>query len=189
MKKIMFMLAAVACAVTMQAAQFEWSLSQVREGWDDPNNKASGTAYLFLVSSEVTEASIASAISGASDSTALATTLANKSIASASLSGGTAGGTTGALTATAPADLFFVVVSGDNVYQGAAMTVTTIEALGPTGVAFGSQKSATSAAAAWSTVGGSTPPTPPGPGPVPEPTSGLLLLVGGAMLALRRKQK
>ena len=36
-------------------------------------------------------------------------------------------------------------------------------------------------------------PTPPGPvdpvTPAPEPTSGLLLLVGGAMLALRRKQK
>ncbi len=29
----------------------------------------------------------------------------------------------------------------------------------------------------------------PGPDPIPEPTSGLLLLVGGAMLALRRKQK
>ena len=29
----------------------------------------------------------------------------------------------------------------------------------------------------------------PGPDPTPEPTSGLLLLVGGAMLALRRKQK
>ena len=29
----------------------------------------------------------------------------------------------------------------------------------------------------------------PDPGPIPEPTSGLLLLVGGAMLALRRKQK
>ena len=30
--------------------------------------------------------------------------------------------------------------------------------------------------------------TPPGPGGIPEPTSGLLLLVGGAMLALRRKR-
>lgn len=36
--------------------------------------------------------------------------------------------------------------------------------------------------AAWSSVGGSG-------GGVPEPTSGLLLLVGGALLALRRKQK
>ena len=34
-------------------------------------------------------------------------------------------------------------------------------------------------------LGGST---PPGPGPIPEPTSGLLLVLGGAMLALRRKR-
>ena len=37
----------------------------------------------------------------------------------------------------------------------------------------------------WSTAAAPTPPTPPTPG-VPEPTSGLLLVVGGAMLALRR---
>ena len=45
-------------------------------------------------------------------------------------------------------------------------------------------------ASGWSSISGSTP-TPPTPGPsgIPEPTSGLLLLVGGAMLALRRKQK
>ncbi len=36
----------------------------------------------------------------------------------------------------------------------------------------------------WKTSGGGTDPSG-----VPEPTSGLLLLVGGAMLALRRKQK
>lgn len=36
-------------------------------------------------------------------------------------------------------------------------------------------------------IGGATP--PPGPGGVPEPTSGLLLALGGAALALRRKQK
>ena len=35
---------------------------------------------------------------------------------------------------------------------------------------------------------GSTPPTPPTPPVVPEPTSGLLLLLGAAGLALRRKQ-
>ena len=33
-----------------------------------------------------------------------------------------------------------------------------------------------------------TPPTP-GPGGIPEPTSGILLLVGGAMLALRRRRR
>jgi len=36
-------------------------------------------------------------------------------------------------------------------------------------------------------LGGSTPPVP-GPGGIPEPTSGLLLVLGGAMLALRRRR-
>jgi len=190
MKKIMFALAAVACAATMQAAQFEWTASQVREGWDDPNNKASGTAYLFLVAGDVSASSIASAISSAESTSALATTLQGKAIDTQALTSGSTGGTTAeGIAATAPADLFFVVISGDNVYQSGISTLTEIATIGSTSLAFGSQKSATSAAAAWSTVGGSTPPTPPGPGPVPEPTSGLLLLVGGAMLALRRKQK
>ena len=190
MKKIMFTLAAVACAATMQAAQFEWSATQVRNGWDDGASKIDGTAYLFLVGGDVTEASIASAISGAADTTALATTLNGKAIDSQAVSAGATGGLTAdGISATAPASLFFVVISGDNVYQSAATTANEIATLGGTPISFGSQKNASSVASAWSTVGGSTPPTPPGPGPVPEPTSGLLLLVGGAMLALRRKQK
>lgn len=40
-------------------------------------------------------------------------------------------------------------------------------------------------AADWQAVGGDT----PTPGPIPEPTSGLLMLLGMAGLALRRKQK
>ena len=183
--------AAAAVAVASQAAQFSWTATQVREGWDNADNKATGTAYLFLIGSEVTQASIASAISGATDATALGTTLAGKAIDTADFSGGAISSLSGeGISATAPAQLFFAVISDDgHVYQSSAVTVDTISAIGGTEIIFGSQKSATSAAAAWSTVGGSTPPTPPGPGPVPEPTSGLLLLVGGAMLALRRKQK
>ena len=57
----------------------------------------------------------------------------------------------------------------------------TINGVGSTTFALGSQ--AASQTATWGTVpGGSTP-------DVPEPTSGLLLLVGAGMLALRRKQK
>ncbi len=189
MKKIMFTLAAVACAATMQAAQFSWSAKNVYDGWDGGASKVDGTAYLFLVGGEVTEASIASAISGASDASALATTLSGKAIDTQSVSGGMTGGVTSDVTASAPANLFFVVISGDNAYQSAALEITTIDTLGATEAGFGSQKAASQAAAGWKAVGGSTPPTPPGPGPVPEPTSGLLLLVGGAMLALRRKQK
>ena len=184
MKKIMFTLAAVACAATMQAAQFEWGFSNVRDGWSSGDNKVDGTAYLFLVSSEVTSASIASAISGAADTTALATTLSGKAIDTQAMSGGfVAGLTPDGISATAPASLFFVVISGDNVYQGGAITVDSIATIGSTEAAFGSQKSATQAAANWKTLGGG------GTGGVPEPTSGLLLLVGAGMLALRRKQK
>ena len=39
----------------------------------------------------------------------------------------------------------------------------------------------------WAKIGGSTPPTPPTPPVIPEPTSGLLLLIGAAGLALKRK--
>ena len=186
MKKIMFTLAAVACVATMQAAQFEWSMSQVRDGWNTGDNKIGGTAYLFLVSSSVTEAGVASAISSATDSTALDTTLKGMALDSTALTAGAVGAkqTADGISATAPATLFAVVLSDDgHVYQLGGTTIDTIETLGPTTVSFGSQKSATQAASAWKTVGGG------GTDPLPEPTSGLLLLVGGAMLALRRKQK
>ena len=178
MKKLMMFVAVVVCAAVTQAAQFDWSISQVREGWADNTVKADGTAYLFLVGSNgATEAAVASAISAATDASALGTTLSSMSIDSGSVSGGAVSGTTGSIDATAPADLFFVVLSDDGyAYQGAATTVTSISAIGSTEVAFGSQKTASSASAAWTNVG------------APEPTSGILLLVGMGLLGLRRKR-
>ena len=183
MKKLMVFAAVAVCAVMAHAAQFEWSLSQVRNGWVDGNSKIDGTAYLFLVGANgVTESGIASTISGASDATALASTLSGKAIDTAALSTGALGDTTGEVSATAPADLFVVVISDDgHVYQSAAQTVTDIKALGPTTVAFGSQKNATNTSGAWTNKGGSTP-------PLPEPTSGILMLVGLGALALRRRK-
>ena len=185
MKKIMFALAAVAMAVGAHAAQFEWGATNIREGWDNPDTRATGTAYLFLVSSSLTEAGIASDIAGATDATALATTLAGKAIDTQAVSSGATGGLTAeGIAATAPAKLFFVAISDDgHVYQSSALTIDTIEALGSTAATFGSQKSASSAASAWAdkSGGGSTP-------TIPEPTSGLLMLVGLGALALRRKR-
>ena len=185
MKKLLMFAIAVAFTVVSQAAQFSWTASQIREGWDDSTVKATGTAYLFLVGANgATEAAVASAISGASDASALATTLGGMAIDSTDFSaGGVSHESPSGIDATAPASLFFAVISDDGyAYQSAATSVTSIETIGATEVAFGSQKSATSAASAWTNAGG-------GGGGVPEPTSGLLLLVGAGMLALRRKQK
>ena len=187
MRKLLMFAAAAAVAVASQAAQFNWGATQIREGWGNADNKASGTAYLFLVGSEVTEASIASAISGATDATALATTLAGKAVDTKDVSAGATGGLSPeGIAATSPSSLFFVAISSDgHVYQSSAISIDEVLTLGSTDAVFGSQKSASSAASAWKTVGGGS----SGGGDVPEPTSGLLLLVGGAMLALRRKQK
>ena len=183
MKKLLMFAIVTAFAVASQAAQFTWGCSNVREGWADSSVKADGTAYLFLVGSNgATEAAVASAISGATSASALGTTLAGMAIDTQSVSSGSIDGTTGDLTASAPAQLFFAVISDDGyAYQSSAVTVTSIETIGATEVAFGSQKSASSSSTAWTNAGGGS--------AVPEPTSGLLLLVGAGMLALRRKQK
>ena len=184
MKKLLMLAIAAAFAVVSQAAQFSWTASQIREGWDDSTVKATGTAFLFLVGANgATEAAVASAISGASSASALATTLGGMAIDSADFSaGGVSHESPSGIDATAPASLFFAVISDDGyAYQSAAVSVTSIETIGATEVAFGSQKTATSASSAWTNAGGGS--------AVPEPTSGLLLLVGAGMLALRRKQK
>ena len=132
MKKIMFTLAAVACAATMQAAQFNWTAKNIYDGWDGGSSKIDGTAYLFLVGGEVSESAISTAISSAADTSSLGTTLSGKSIDSQSVSGGLIEGLTGDVSASAPASLFFVVISGDNVYQSAAISVDEIATIGST---------------------------------------------------------
>jgi hypothetical protein len=53
---------------------------------------------------------------------------------------------------------------------------------------FGNQANATQGVA-WTDVGGSGDDSGPGgDGDVPEPTSGILLMIGGAALALRRRR-
>ena len=185
MRKLLMLAVAMAFAVASQAATFDWSASQVRQGWNDSTLKADGTAYLFMVGvNSATEAAVASAISGATSASALATTLSGMAIGTADVTSGGISGSSSEVTQGPPATLFIAVISSDGyAYQSATQEVTAYETLGGTTVGFGSQKSATSSASAWKNVGGG------GGGDIPEPTSGLLLLVGAGMLALRRKQK
>ncbi len=77
------------------------------------------------------------------------------------------------LTAGQSYDFYLVLTEGGYQYTSAIKTATALET-GASNVAFGSLKAATQTAGNWTAV--------------PEPTSGLLMLVGLAGLALRRRR-
>ena len=87
--------------------------------------------------------------------------------------------TSEAFTAGQNYDFYFVLDSGDATFTSATKTVLA-QADATANIAFGNMTSQTQNAANWASVPS---------GDVPEPTSGLLLLLGVAGLALRRKQK
>jgi len=186
MKKIMFVVAVALLAFGAQAAAVNWSGSNVYAG-DGTSTKGNGyVGYLFLVS-DYTADQVKSAIDAGNWSTVSGKALAQQYTTSA-------GKYTGAATDSPVADAlggtsqtaYAVIFNAGSVDSATKYYVTgtktmTINGVGSTVFALGSQ--AASQTASWGTVPNS------GSGDGPEPTSAMLLLVGGAMLALRRKQK
>lgn len=70
-------------------------------------------------------------------------------------------------------NFYFIIEDGGKVYTSSTKENVTIKTVGDTAVAFGNQASSTQNASNWAAV--------------PEPTSGLLVLLGMAGLALRRR--
>ena len=194
MKKIMFVLAAFALAMGVQAAAIDWKMGTAikapnADGSIGTSNAASGTLsmYVWLVDKATYEGA---------DVSSIADTYSSKlGTASASVTGkgGAAGGT------ARTSDLAFSTTENTTYY---AIVLTQYKS-GDTEMYLGNKASAVintagtdasvlnlsknlgggtgSALTSWS--GGSG-----GSETVPEPTSGLLLLVGGALLGLRRKR-
>lgn len=81
-------------------------------------------------------------------------------------------------------ELMFVAVKGDGIADGSAYIYGSLDVISALYAPPSPAPAAFTANAANMTQTG----TMKG-GDVPEPTSGLLLLIGGAMMALRRKQK
>ena len=81
-----------------------------------------------------------------------------------------------AFTAGQSYDFFFVIEDGKSTFTSVVKNVDA-QADATANIAFGNMATQTQNAANWTTAD------------VPEPTSGLLLLLGVAGLALRRKQK
>ena len=174
MKKIMFMLAAIAFAVGVQGAQVAWKLTG--------NASMNGYKVYVLLGDTAT------------------TTWADESaVAAAALNGGTGtmakqgrdyavGGTVNDddVVKGETVNLYYVIVNGDKF----ATTSPYNASAGVYDVNAGdSPVNATSQGGTGLTYTSFSGGSGGGGGGAPEPTSGLLLLVGGAMLALRRKQK
>lgn len=182
MKKLMIMVAIVSTVVAVQAASYNWktaAANQVYVAGSSTEKFGSGTAYLFDTAGAGSSiAEVFALLASGSDITGLA-------IDSSTITSGAVGAKTGTGLVSAGATLsaFFAVIDGSDFYIS-----TVVSATGPdTGyetLSFkekaSSQLAAKDMAAGYSGAGWYS--------AVPEPTSGLLLLLGMAGLALKRKR-
>ena len=186
MKKLMFMLAAAVAVVSAQAASVNWTCTNVKDG---TGSAISGVAY-FIDAATLSQSEF-KALSGAS---AFNTALSGMYSYTPTDVGNAAGKyTVDAAHAVDNATLGLSDASSYSVYLAVFDTatitdsskyyltdvkdLTTYSGTSSASLKFGSQSTASQAAGAWGSVQG-----------VPEPTSGLLMLIGLAGLALRRKR-
>lgn len=177
MKKVMFALIAMAVAVCTQAASVDWQLTASgNKGWN---------VYAFANTTVDALAAIC-ASSNEADWAKL-----GQKVATTNTSRGTASGAVNGLAGDGKDKVFFVLVQGDVADGNAwdiseAITVAAGSTYEPP--ASGSATKMTFASAKTGKFTAGTTPGPVDPSDVPEPTSGVLLLLGGAALALRRRR-
>ena len=183
MKKLMMALAAVAVAAGVQAAQIKWSAANVYAG--NSTDKVLGTAYLYDAAT-ISQSALFAAIEAAAGSY----DMSSKAISSATMAtAGAVPATTFGYGATGTQyTMYFAILDGDNVYFSNEKTFTTTasETVANT-VSFANQNNGTTTFSSTAATAGFA-----GAGhwsqAVPEPTSGLLMLLGLAGLALKRKR-
>ena len=186
MKKLMFMLAAAVAVASAQAASVNWTCTNVKDG---TGNAISGVAY-FIDAATLSQSEF-KALSGAS---AFNTALSGMYSYTPTDVGNAAGkytvdsahavdnATLGLSDATAYSVYLAVfdtatITDSSNYYLTEVKDLQTMTGTLSSQVKWGTQSTASQAAGAWGSVS-----------PVPEPTSGLLMLVGLAGLALRRRR-
>ena len=168
MKKIIMAAAIVCAAVCAQASAVKWGLTSSI----DSTTFASGTAYLVCVDA-ISKPSLADADAASAWFAANSASLDSKAFRSASVVDGAVYETEDIAEAIGRKNYYLVVVNDD---KSAMAVSTTTKALNIT-------TSAMSVSAAWDGASQMT-----SYALVPEPTSGLLMLVGLAGLALRRRR-
>ena len=188
MKKLIIAVAAVAMGIAANAASYSWSATAGRlmngtGGSGSANYITSGTAYL-LFTDVMTQTALVTAY--ASDAAGAASTVAAKALSTGSIGADAriSDGAEFSYDTTAAQTAYFVVFNGDKMYVSMEAEAG-YAAVGATGIEFesltASSKLAFDSASGYSAAGWYTQ-------SVPEPTSGLLMLLGMAGLALKRKR-
>ena len=177
MKKLIVVLAVVACAVAAQAATVAWTVTNIYKG--NTSDKAQTTdGYMVYLINDATY-SQATAAAALAAGTLTADTISGKATASSGLTAAGKVSTDADVgdLANGTYNFYNVIVGGGNAVVGSNVSLEVTPVGNPQLGSFNA-KTLTQSADNWKSVGG-----------VPEPTSALLLLMGGAMLALRRKRK
>lgn len=187
MKKVIVMFVAIAMAIGAQAAAANWQVSaaNIYNGAGESAGRWTGSGYIYALTETMTQDTIWNTFSAGGDISANA-------IQTVSVGNGTINATANVFSygeqGGGSYSYFIVLVDGDNILLSKTVTATANGTATNKGLAFGnflntSQALPTSGSytqGAWATAGGSG-------GDIPEPTSGLLLLLGVAGLALRRR--
>ena len=178
MKKLMFMLAAVAVAACTQAASVSWTCTNVKDG---SGNAIDGIAY-FVNAATLSQETLATYTKASDFTTALSGMYSyTPSTAGKYTSAAVENATLGLTDATASQAYLVIfdtatITDSSNYYVTEVKSFDTYAGTMTQNVKWGSQSTASQAAGAWTAVS------------VPEPTSGLLMLIGMAGLALRRRR-
>ena len=187
MKKLMIALAAVAMGIAANAASWDWSCSSGRifdgTGESTYSSTVGQTAYLMFTS-VMTQTDLVAGFQGAGSASAFSSTVADKAIKTATLSSAARIDMI-SVTADVTSDqtAYFVVFANDKMYVSSEAAADYLT-VGTGAISFASQstpsKLTLDASAGYSAAGWYQ--------SVPEPTSGLLMLLGMAGLALRRRR-
>ena len=180
MKKLIMFIAVVTMAVAGYSAEVMWGAGNSWIKDKDGNLLAKDTNLYLIMASDASAVSTAITSGNSWSSYVLDTAKTSNTkglVAQHEV-------TNSKFTSGNSYDLALVVLSGDQYTISGSLSLTAYTAGvdEAAGKSFGSGQGSNPTVAWTSTSGG-------GGGDVPEPTSALLLVLGGAMLALRRKQK